>query len=149
MKTIYENYEKLLALANHDLRQAAACISMIMETSLDPMVILDVKGKITHINAALEAMIGLSRDSIIDTKFSSYCTNPEILNGIFETVQKTGLSGGNLVEIATNSNSTTQVLFNSIRYDGIDDGMVLGMLVVARDMTEINRHVPAVNLSLT
>ena len=47
-----------------------------METSLDPLLMIDCQGKIGELNAALEKMTGIPREQLIGTDFIHYFTEP-------------------------------------------------------------------------
>ena len=58
------------------LRLAQAHQRSLMETSLDPLLMIDPQGKIGDLNAALEKMTGIPREQLIGTDFTQYFTEP-------------------------------------------------------------------------
>ena len=58
--------------------EAGAYNRSLIEASLDPLVTIDVDGKITDVNAATEKVTGRTRRELIGTDFSDYFTQPEV-----------------------------------------------------------------------
>jgi len=48
----------------------------LFEVSLDPLITINSNGKITDANSATENIVGVSRDSLLGSDFSSYFTEP-------------------------------------------------------------------------
>ena len=62
--------------AEKTLSSAALYARSLIEASLDPLVTISPKGKITDVNEATIKVTGVSRDKLIGTDFSNYFTEP-------------------------------------------------------------------------
>jgi PAS domain S-box-containing protein len=108
----------------------------LIEASLDPLVTISTNGKIMDMNHALENITGKSRDQLKGTYFFEYFTEPEKARQVYEAVFETGFVKN--YPLVMRDQKFTDVLFNgSVFKDEL--GMVLGAVVVARDVTEQKR----------
>ena len=76
--------------AEEALRLASAYNRRLLEASLDPLVTIDVGGKITDVNAATEKVTGCARQALIGTDFSNYFTEPEKARAGYQQVFREG-----------------------------------------------------------
>jgi PAS domain S-box-containing protein len=111
--------------------------SRLIEASRDPLFTLSPKGKITDINNASTRAIGLPKDKIIGTDFCSYFTILEDAKNGFNQIISTGF----VVDfpLTFQNEKLTQVMFNGSAYKD-ENKNVLGIVVVARDITEQKRY---------
>jgi diguanylate cyclase (GGDEF)-like protein/PAS domain S-box-containing protein len=124
-----------LKQVEEELRQANAYNRRLIETSLDPMVVISPVGKITDVNAATEAMTGWPRDALIGTDFSDYFADPIAARVAYNLVFQTGSVHNCALEIRHRDGYVTPVLYNASIYRD-DNGKVLGIFTAARDITE-------------
>ena len=67
----------ILKKAEKKLEYASKYNRSLIEVSVDPLVTIGPKGKITDVNKSTESVTGYSRDELIGTDFSDYFTEPE------------------------------------------------------------------------
>jgi len=106
----------------------------LIEASLDPLITLNIEGKITDMNEALVNFTGVSRDKLIGTDFFSYFTETEKAREIYQEVFAKGSAADSPLTLRHISGKLTDVLFNGSVYKD-DLGKVLGIVIVARDVT--------------
>lgn len=110
----------------------------LIEASLDPLVTINIKGKITDMNQATVNITGISRENITDTDFFDYFTEPQKAREVYQEVFANGSVADLPLTLRHKDGKLTDVLFNgSVYKDGKDN--VLGVVIVARDVTEQNR----------
>ncbi len=117
------------------LRRMGAYNRSLLETTLDPLVTIDLAGKITDVNAATERVTGYSRETLIGTDFSNYFIEPDRAKAGYAHVIAEGLVRDLRLEIRHRDGHTTPVLYNASVYRD-EAGNVLGIFAAARDITE-------------
>jgi PAS domain S-box-containing protein len=110
----------------------------LIEASLDPLVTISPEGKITDMNEATVNITGLSRELIKGTDFLDYFTHPEQASQVYEEVFSKGFVIDYPLTIRHRQGKLTDVLFNGSVYKD-DKGVVLGAVIVARDITAQKR----------
>ncbi len=105
----------------------------LIEASLDPLITISTKGKITDHNEALVNITGKTRNQLIGSDFSLYFTEPEKASEVYEEVFEKGFVTNYPLTLV--DHKLTDVLFNGSVYKD-EKGNVLGAVVVARDITE-------------
>jgi PAS domain S-box-containing protein len=130
---VFQNSEKVKRAA--ELRVANYARSII-EASLDPLFTINLEGKITDLNKASVIIIGKSRKKIIGSDFFSYFTEPHKARKVYKEVFAKGFVAE--YPLTIRDKKLTEVLFNGSTYKD-DDNAVLGVVVVARDITEQKR----------
>lgn len=118
--------------------EAAAYARSLIEASLDPMLTIDPAGTITDVNAATLAATGASRDELIGSSYLDYFHSPDDARGGFEQVMATGSVTNLPLTVRHRDGHSIDVLANASLYND-DDGNPVGVLAVARDMSEKNR----------
>jgi PAS domain S-box-containing protein len=108
----------------------------LIEASLDPLFTISLKGKITDLNKASADIIGDSRENIIGTDFFGYFTEPLKAREVYKDVYRNGFVTNSPLTIK--DDKQTDVLFNGSVYKD-EKGKVVGVVVVARDITEQKR----------
>jgi PAS domain S-box-containing protein len=110
----------------------------LIEASLDPLVTVNAKGKITDMNEALANITGLTREKLTGTDFLDYFTEPQKAREVYQEVFARGSVTDSPLTIRHKNGKLTDVLFNGSTYRD-DQGTVMGVVIVARDFTEQKR----------
>ena len=121
-----------------ELRLSSAYHRSLLEASLDPLVTIDAKGKITDVNAATEKVTGRRRGELISTDFSDYFTEPDKARAGYQKVFREGSVMDYALEIRHLNGHITPVLYNAAVYRD-EAGTVIGVFAAARDITELNK----------
>ena len=89
-------------------------------------------------NEALANITGITREKLTGTDFLDYFTEPEKAREVYQDVFAKGSVTDSPLTLRHHSGTLTDVLFNgSVYKDG--DGNVMGVVIVARDVTEQKR----------
>jgi len=107
----------------------------LIEASLDPLITINIEGKITDMNEALANITGLTRNELTDTDFFEYFTEPQMAREVYQEVFANGSVADSPLTLRHKDGKLTDVLFNGSVYKD-DRGNVLGAVVVARDVAE-------------
>jgi len=107
----------------------------LIEASLDPLVTINNKGKITDMNDALTNITGLKREMLRGTNFSDYFTEPQKAREVYQDVFANGSVTDSPLTFRHKNRQLTDVLFNGSVYKN-SKGNILGAVVVARDTSE-------------
>src|SRR5665647_1942251 len=118
----------------HESRYARSLI----EASLDPLVTINTKGKITDMNEALANVTGITREKLTGTDFFDYFTEPQKAREVYQEVFAKGYVADSPLTLRHKNGELTDVLFNGSVYKD-DRGNVLGVVIVARDITDQKR----------
>jgi len=109
--------------------------SSLIEASLDPLVTIDLRGKITDMNQAKVNITGVERTKLIGTNFYDYFTDPEKAKRVYEEVFEKGSVKDCPLTFRKVDNKLTDVLFNGSVYKD-SRGKVVGAVLVARDIED-------------
>lgn len=110
----------------------------LIEASLDPLVTINTEGKITDMNKATADITGISREKLTGTDFFDYFTEPQKAREVYQQVFAKGSVADSPLTLRHKNGKLTDVLFNgSVYKDG--RGNVLGVVIVARDVTDQKR----------
>lgn len=123
-----------MLLKDQDLQYARSLI----EASLDPLVTISTEGKITDMNQATIDITGINRKDLTGTNFFTYFTEPQKAREVYEEVFANGFVADSPLTIRHKSGKLTSVLFNGSVYRD-EKGLVQGVVIVARDVTEQNK----------
>ena len=117
-------------------RQESRYARSLIEASRDPLFTISPDGKIMDINNASIHITDVTREQLIGTDFFKYFTEPEKAREIYKQV----FADGFVVDfpLTIRDGKLTEVLFNGSVYKD-EDGKVLGVVVVARDVTDHKR----------
>ena len=118
-------------------KEASELSRSMIEASLDSMVSISPEGKITDANAATVRLTGPPRDQLIGTSFSSYFTDPERAEKVYQRVFQLGSVTNYPLTLRHDGarETHTEVLYNaSVHRDA--RGEVLGVFAAARDVTQ-------------
>src|SRR4030042_22848 len=108
----------------------------LIEASLDPLFTISPEGKITDINNASITITEVTRENLIGTDFFEYFTEPDKAREIYKQVFAQGFVAD--FPLTIRDGKLTDVLFNGSVYKD-EHGKVIGVVVVARDITDHNR----------
>src|SRR5665648_689552 len=111
----------------------------LIEASLDPLITISNEGKITDMNEALVNITGMSREELKGTDFFDYFTEPQNARDVYQEVFAIGYVANSPLTLRHKDGKLTDVLFNGSVYKD-DRGNVLGIVIVARDVTEQKRN---------
>lgn len=107
----------------------------LIEASLDPLVTINIDGKITDVNEASIKVTGVSRDELIGTDFSNYFTESKKAKEGYLQVFNKGFVADYPLTIIHKNGMLTDVLYNASVYKD-EKGNVLGVFAAARDVTK-------------
>jgi PAS domain S-box-containing protein len=108
----------------------------LIEASLDPLFTINTEGKIMDMNNASINITGATREQLIGSDFFDYFTDPvKAKEGYKEVFAKGHVSD---FPLTMKDHKLTDVLFNGSEYKD-EQGNVLGVVVVARDITDQKR----------
>lgn len=107
----------------------------LIEASLDPLVTISPKGKVTDVNRATELATGISREQLIGTDFADIFTDPEMARAGYTQAFAKGSVRDYPLTIRRKSGLVMNVLYNASVYKD-DKGVVLGVFAAVRDVTE-------------
>ena len=107
----------------------------LIEASLDPLVTISPEGKITDMNQATANITGISRDKLTGTDFLDYFTEPQEARQVYQKVFANGSVADSPLTLRHVDGKLTDVLFNGSVYKN-EEGTVLGVVIVARDVTD-------------
>jgi PAS domain S-box-containing protein len=133
-----KNLEKLVEERTKKLELSSLYARSLIEASLDPLVTINVEGKITDVNKATELATGCSREQLIGSDFSDYFTEPEKARTGYKTVFAEGFVRDYSLAIRHTSGKTTDVLYNASIYRNAQSE-IQGVFAAARDITELKK----------
>ena len=107
----------------------------MIEASLDPMVVININGKITDMNQAAVNITGIKRENLIGSDFFDFFTDPQKARDVCKEVFTYGSIADSSLTFSQKAGKLTDVLFNGSVYRD-DKGVVVGAVVVARDIAE-------------
>ena len=127
-----------LAVTANKIESANKYARSLIEASLDPLVTISPKGKITDVNAATIKVTGVSRKNLIGTHFYRYFTEPKKALIARNKVFKEGSIRDFPLTIKSKEGKLTDVLYNAALYND-ENGNVLGAFAAARDVTQAKK----------
>ena len=110
----------------------------LIEASLDPLITISTEGKITDMNEALANITGLPREILTGTNFFDYFTERQKAREVYQEVFAKGSVADSPLTLRHKNGKLTDVLFNGSVYKD-DKGNVIGVVIVARDVTDQKR----------
>jgi PAS domain S-box-containing protein len=127
---------KELEAISDSLKLASQYSLSLIEASRDPLFTINPEGKITDINNASIEITEKTRENLIGTDFFEYFTEPEKAREIYKQVFAKGFVAD--YPLTIRDGKLIEVLFNGSVYKDAK-GKVVGVVVVARDITDHNR----------
>ena len=132
--------------AEEATERANAYNRSLIEASLDPLVTINLDGKISDVNEATIRITGCSREELLGTDFSDYFTNPVLAEAGYQRVFREGSVTDYELEIRHKDGYITPVLYNASVYRDAS-GNVTGVFAAARDITERKKAEDALRIS--
>ena len=129
---------KKLEAFSYSAKLASQYSLSLIEASLDPLVTISPEGKITDMNQATVNITGIARKILTGTDFLDYFTEPQKARAVYQEVFAKGSVADSPLTLRHKDGKLTDVLFNGSVYKD-DKGNVLGVVIVARDVTEQKR----------
>jgi len=127
---------KELEALSYSAKLASQYSLSLIEASRDPLFTISPEGKITDMNEATVKVTGLSREKIIGTDFFDYFTHPAKARESYQQIFEKGFVVDYPLTIT--DGKLTDVLCNGSVYKD-DSGNVMGVVIVARDITDQKR----------
>jgi PAS domain S-box-containing protein len=115
--------------------EAAQYARSLIEVSLNPLVSIDPRGRITDVNAAAEEATGIPRDQLIGTDFADCFSEPEKARAAYQRVLAQGLLSDYPLVLRHVSGVLTDVEYNAAVYRD-DSGELQAVFAAARDVSE-------------
>jgi PAS domain S-box-containing protein len=138
LRQLNEDLEQRINKRTSELKTASLYSRILLESSLDPLVTISPKGKITDVNRATELATGLDRGELIGTDFAEYFTDPDAAKAGYMKV----LADGDVRDYPLTINNTmgkmTDVLFNATVFPN-EKGQLQGVFAAARDVTQLKK----------
>jgi len=116
------------------LAETAVYSRNLLEASLDPLVTINIDGKITDANQATEQATGLPRQALIGTDFAEYFTEPDSARAGYRQVFEQGLVRDYPLSLRHSDGRVIDVLYNASVYRD-ESGHIAGIFAAARDIT--------------
>ncbi len=135
LKMHSENLERLVEERTKKLKLSSLYARNLIEASLDPLVTISAKGKITDVNKATELATGCSRKELIGSDFSNYFIEPEKAELGYKRVFTEGVVRDYPLAIRHKNGRIIDVLYNATVYRNVS-GEIQGVFAAARDITE-------------
>ncbi len=107
----------------------------LLEATRDPLVTVGPDGKITDLNQAAVAITGRPREAVVGSDFCAYFTDPHGARAVYQMAFTQGTVADSSLTLRHPDGHLTEVRVNGAVYRG-DDDEVLGVVLVARDVTE-------------
>lgn len=123
---------------SNSLKLASQYSLSLIEASRDPLFTICPEGKITDTNEASVRVTGILRKNLIGSDFFDYFTEPKDARKAYEQVFDKGFISDYPLVIKEDDAKLTEVLLNGSVYKN-EKGDVLGVVVVARDITDQKR----------
>ena len=110
----------------------------LIEASLDPLVTINIEGKVTDMNQATVNITGISREKLTGSNFFDYFTESQKAREVYQQVFAKGSVVNSPLTLRHVDGTLTDVFLNGSVYKN-DKGNVLGVVIVARDVTDQKR----------
>ncbi len=133
-----KNLENLVKERTAKLVDASRYARSLIEASLDPLVTINLEGKVTDVNEATVEITGVPRTELIGSDFSDYFTEPEKAREGYQTVFVKGFVKDYPLVIRHKSGKTTHVFYNATTFKNAA-GEIQGVFADARDVTELRQ----------
>ena len=138
LRTAKDELEDRVKERTYELYTESLYARSLIEASLDPLVTINVDGKITDVNHASEEVTGVPREKLVGSDFSDCFTEPEKARTGYEQVFRQGLVRDYPLELKHRDGHVTPVLYNASVYRD-DTGQIKGVFAAARDITARRR----------
>lgn len=138
LQRVHDELEQRVQERTDELRRASMYARSLIEASLDPLVTIDLDGKITDVNRATELATEVSRSELIGSDFALYFTEPADAERGYQRALCEGQVTDYPLTMRRRSGGTVEVLYNATVYRN-EAGEVQGVFAAARDVTQRNR----------
>ena len=110
----------------------------LIEASHDPLVTINIDGEITDMNQATIDIVGIEREQLTGTSFLNYFTDPQKAKALYEKIFAENSVSDSPLTLVNSEGHLIEVIFNGSVY--MDHaGIIQGVVVVGRDVTENNK----------
>ncbi len=120
--------------AEETLRLANAYNRSLIETSLDPLMMIGLDGMVSDVNVATELVTGYTREELIGTDFYRYFTDPNRAVSAYREVLMNGSVRDTELEFKHKDGMLRPVDYNAAVYRDTG-GNVIGVFAAARDIS--------------
>jgi len=110
----------------------------MIESTQDSLVTISPEGRITDANEATVQVTGIPSEQLIGTDFSTYFTDPELANEVYQKVFSQGHAVDYPMTIRHQNGTLTEVIYNASVHRG-SLGNVVGVFAAARDVNRLTR----------
>lgn len=110
----------------------------LIETSTDPFVTINSKGKIMDANKSAAKIRGVTKKELIGSNFSEYFTEPEKAQEVYRRAFAKGSVSDYPLTIRSKNGKMIHLLYNTRVYKN-NKGNVLGVFAEARDITNLKK----------
>lgn len=121
-----------------EMNSASLYARSLIEASLDPLVTIDMNGKITDVNFATEEITGIKREKLIGSDFADYFSRPERARKVYQTLFSRGVVKDYPLTIKHSGGTKTEVLYNAALFKN-KAGEIQEVFAAARDITDQKR----------
>ena len=128
-------YAEQIQTEKDNLSKLSAYNRCLIESSLDPFVIIGKDGKITDINRATELITGLERDQLVGKDFAIFFTDSHKALMVYKKVFTDGFVKDYELSIKNVNGTVTPVLYNASIFKDENDE-IIGIFAAARDISE-------------
>ena len=111
----------------------------LIEASLDPMITINADGMITDVNEATVKITGHPRSTLLYSNLPDYFTDAEKVVAVYAHVLAQGSITDLHLTVKHRDGMLPSVMLNATEY--MDEGQVMGVLVVLRDTTAQNTSI--------
>ena len=109
----------------------------LIESSLDPLLTIDPKGKILDVNQITAEIFGVDKQTLMGSNFYNYCVNPEKVHNDYEQVFKEGLIRDySIIIINQKTKQPITILCNTTRYID-EENKMSSVIIAAKDITKL------------
>jgi PAS domain S-box-containing protein len=129
---------KKLEALSYSAKLASQYSLSLIEASLDPLVTINIEGKITDMNQALVNITGMLRKELEGSDFFDYFTEPQMAREVYQEVFAKGSVADSPLTLRHKDGQLTDVLFNGSVYKDEKEN-VMGVVIVARDVADQKR----------
>ncbi len=133
--TIFEDITERKRM-EEELRQGIKYNRGLIDSNLDPLVIIGQDGKITDVNRATEKITGRTHIELIGTDFADYFTQPDKARLGYDIALQKGVIRNYELEIKGKKEINIPILYNASVYLN-DIGESIGVFAIVHDITEL------------
>lgn len=130
-----DELEERIKERTSELQAASHYARSLIEASIDPLVTINVDGKIMDVNHASEEATGFTRLKLIGTDFSDYFMDPVKARIGYEKAFREGFVRDYPLQLRHPDGHVASVIYNARVYRD-ELGKIMGVFAAARDITE-------------